>query len=181
MAIKITLKGTIGLGGSNTPDWYRQDTENLAGVTNLPSNSAIGLESIVVFPPSESQSENNMVCAVILKTIVGDVRGTVYQSKNAPDTIYLRPPQSKEELENGEVKWHDEVKLTSKIIAQTLRYVETLVDITDTSKTNQQSSGTSVEDRFNGIGQGDGASGENPFANAKTEPNPTNPFEGIEE
>lgn len=129
--VKIVLKGNVGFGGANTPDWYRQDTEQLAGVTNLPSNEVLGLENVLIFPPSEKQAEKGMVCAVILKTLIGDVRATIYESKNTPGTIYLTPPQSREELEDGEVKYHDEVKMTSKLIAQVLRYVETQVDFVD--------------------------------------------------
>jgi hypothetical protein len=130
MAIKIKLKGTAGR--QNTPDWYRHDTEELAGVTNLPTNKELGLDNVLVFDPSDAQMENGMVCAVILKTLVGDIRGTIYQSKNAPGTLYLRPPQSREENEEtGEVKYHDEVKLPSKLIAQVLRFMETQVDMVD--------------------------------------------------
>jgi hypothetical protein len=159
MAVKIVLKGTAMMGGQNTPDWYRHDTENLAGVTNMPSNEAFGLDGILIFPPSDSQAENGMICAVILKTIVGDIRGTVYQSKNAPGTCYLRPPQSREEIEEtGEVKYHDEVKMPSKLIAQVLRYIETQVDIIEEKPEELEG----VQAGLNGV-RGTLTTADNPF------------------
>lgn len=179
MAIKIVLKGTAGLGGMTTPDWYRHDTENLAGVTNLPSNKEIGLDQILIFPPSEAQVESGMVCAVILKTIVGDIRGTVYQSKQSPGTIYLRPPQSKEENEEtGEVKWHDEVKMTSKLIAQVLRHIETQVDIVDES-TGEMAGGTQEAGGIPSVGLTSVPAG-NVDQHAPAGKTPDNPFAGIQ-
>jgi hypothetical protein len=128
--VKVVLKGSVGFGVT-TPDWYRHDTENLAGVTNLPVNAGLGLESVLIFPPTEKQAEKGMVCATILKTVIGDVRCTVYESKNAPGTIYITPPQSREEQEDGKVIYHDEVKMTSKLQAQVLRFIETQVDFVD--------------------------------------------------
>lgn len=133
MAVVIKLKGTAGFG-AGTADWYRHETEALAGVTNLPSNGAIGLDNVILFPVTEAQADTNMVCSVILKTVIGDVRASVYQSKSSPGTLYVRAPQSREELADGEVKWHDEVKLTNKIMAQVLRFVETQVDIIETEE-----------------------------------------------
>jgi hypothetical protein len=133
MAVVIKLKGTAGFG-AGTADWYRHETEALAGVTNLPSNGAIGLDNVILFPVTEAQADTQMVCSVILKTVIGDVRASVYQSKSSPGTLYVRAPQSREELENGEVKWHDEVKLTNKIMAQVLRFVETQVDVVVTEE-----------------------------------------------
>jgi hypothetical protein len=138
MAIKIVLKSTANFGGANTPDWYRHDTENLSGVTNLPANKALGLDDILVFTPSDAQASNGMVCATILKTLVGDIRATVYQSKNSPGTVYLRPPQSREEKEDGEIVYHDEVKMPSKLVAQVLRYIETQVNFVDEEANQSQ-------------------------------------------
>lgn len=157
MAIKIKLKGSAGR--QNTPDWYRHDTEELAGVTNLPTNKAIGLDNVLIFDPTEAQEGTGIICAVILKTLVGDIRGLVCQSKNSPETIYLRPPQSREENdETGEVKYHDEVKLTSKMIAQVLRYMETQVDMTDASAETKNELGIGGV----GVGVGVGVT-SNPF------------------
>lgn len=125
MAIK--LKESASMGGQGTPGWYRHDSEQLAGVTNLPSNATLGLDGVLIFPPSEAQELSGMVCVVILKTLVGDIRATVYESKKAPGTLHINPPQSREEKEDGEVVYHDEVKLPSKLIAQVLRYIETQV------------------------------------------------------
>lgn len=127
MAIKLksTARGNNGKG-----DWYRQETELLSGVTSNPVNLPLGIKDILIFDPSQLQEEKGMVCAVMIKTVVGDIRGTVYESKNHENTLYLRPPQSREEKEDGEVVFHDEVKFEAPIVAQVLRYIETQVDIT---------------------------------------------------
>lgn len=127
MAIKLksTARGNNGKG-----DWYRQETELLSGVTSNPVNLPLGIKDILIFDPSQLQEEKGMVCAVMIKTTVGDIRGTVYESKNHENTLYLRPPQSREEKEDGEVVFHDEVKFEAPVVAQVLRYIETQVDIT---------------------------------------------------
>ena len=165
MAIK--LKSSAMFGGQGTADWYRKENEALAGVTNAPQNEALGLMDIRHYPPTDAQSEKGMVCSVILETVVGTIRGTVYESKKVPDTLYWTPPQSSQENEEtGETKYYDEVKLTSKLQAQVLRYVETLVDFVD------QGAGavsTDAGNPFANVGQPQGTgTGQvgNPFANA---------------
>ena len=178
MAIK--LKSSAMFGGQGTADWYRKDNEALAGVTNAPKNEALGLLDIRHYAPTDAQSEKGMVCSVILETIIGTVRGTVYESKKAPDTLYWTPPQSSQENEEtGETKYYDEVKLTSKLQAQVLRYVETLVDFTDADTAVHTDAGNP----FANVGQPQGQAG-NPFANTGAVGAPAgqagNPFAGAQ-
>jgi hypothetical protein len=114
------------------PDWYR-DTKHplLEKVTNLPTNIEVGLNNILLFQPSDMQAEEGMICTVILKMFFADIRCAVYQSRANPDTIFLTPPQVREETADGETCYHDEVKLHSALIAQVLRYVETQIELVE--------------------------------------------------
>ena len=156
MAVKIKIKGNAVIGGGGQPDWYRQDTEQLAGVTALPSNPDLGLTEIKIYAPTDAQAETGMVVAGTLVTVVGEIRVTIYQSQKQPDTLYLRAPQSREEdEETGEFKYYDEVKLNPKVVAQTLRFVETQIDFEEVEASEEV--------------VGEGSATDNPFGNVKIE------------
>lgn len=152
MAVKIKLKGNAVIGGTGQPDWYRHETEQLAGVTALPSNPEIGLNEIRIYAPTEAQAETGMVVAGTLITAVGEIRVTIYQSKSQPDTLYLRAPQSREEdEETGEMKYYDEVKLTPKVVAQTLRFVETQIEFNEVEETEEIAGTTGADNPFGNV------------------------------
>lgn len=156
MAVKIKIKGNAVIGGGGQPDWYRHETEQLVGVTALPSNPDLGINEIKIYAPTEAQAETGMVVAGTLVTVVGEIRVTIYQSQKQPDTIYLRAPQSREEdEETGEMKYYDEVKLSPKVVAQTLRFVETQIEFDEIEATEETA--------------GESGNADNPFGNVVVE------------
>lgn len=128
----LVLKSDAVTSGNQTGDWYMHDTPELAGVTNLPTNPEIGLNNIILFGSNENQRNAKVVCAGVLKTVVGDINVTIFESKTTPGTMYVRAPQVSRQGANGEVERIDEVKLTNKIRAQVLRYMHTQVVMQDT-------------------------------------------------
>lgn len=105
-------------------DWYLKDTPTLAGVTNLPNNPELGINDINIIKPSQAQKDIGMVAVVYLKTIIGDIRLSVHLSTQYTDTLYLRVPQSQQDVPGQEKpKYFKEVNLTSKVQAQVLRHI----------------------------------------------------------
>ena len=127
----LVLKSDAVTTGNQTGDWYKHDTPELAGVTNAPINEAIGLKNIVLFPANENQRNAKVICAGVLKTVVGDINVTIFESKTTPGTMYVRAPQVSRQGANGEVEHIPEVTLTNKIRAQVLRYMHTQVEMRD--------------------------------------------------
>lgn len=120
---------------SQAGDWYLQNNESLAGVTNTNRNPEVGIEDIQWFNPTQAQKNAGMVAVVTVKTLAGTIRATIHQSKNFKDTLYLRPPQNREEKEGQETKWHNEVNFTQKAKAQILRYIHGLCYAVETPAT----------------------------------------------
>lgn len=125
----LVLKSDATTSGNQTGDWYLHDTPELAGVTNLPTNPEIGLSNIIIFASNENQRNAKVICAGVLKTVIGDINITIFESKTTPGTMYVRAPQTSRQGANGEVERIDEVKLTNKIRAQVLRYMHTQVEM----------------------------------------------------
>lgn len=125
----LVLKSDAVTTGNQTGDWYMHDTPELAGVTNLPTNTEIGLNNIILFQSNENQRNAKVICAGVLKTVVGDINVTIFESKTTPGTMYVRAPQVTRQGTNGEVEHIPEVQLTNKIRAQVLRYMHTQVEM----------------------------------------------------
>lgn len=125
----LVLKSDAVTTGNQTGDWYMHDTPELAGVTNLPTNIEIGLNNIILFESNENQRNAKVICAGVLKTVVGDINVTIFESKTTPGTMYVRAPQVSRTKSDGQVEHIPEVQLTNKIRAQVLRYMHTQVEI----------------------------------------------------
>lgn len=106
-----------------TLQWYRDEE----GTTNNAHNLLVGITNMVVFQPTPKQAEHAMLASVLVQTVIGDIHVTIHQSKAYPDAIYLRVPQTKRVDEEGNVAFHDELKLNKKVKAQILRYVDSLL------------------------------------------------------
>jgi len=137
---------------SQAGDWYLQNTENLSGVTNTNRNPEVGIEDISWFNPTQPQKDAGMVAVVTVKTLAGSIRATIHQSKNYQNTLYLRPPQNREEKEGQETKWHNEVNFTQKAKAQILRYIHGLCYTADTPVAPAQTAGVGMGAVGAGVG-----------------------------
>lgn len=100
--------------------WYLEEIE---GVTLSPSNPDVGLDDIHFFAPTEKQAMHGVVAVLIVKTTACSVRVRVLESVVQPGLLYLRPPQSRQQTEDGEIIYHDEVKFSMQTKAQILRYI----------------------------------------------------------
>lgn len=98
--------------------WYR----NL----NVPAktyNKKLGLENINVYPANELQKSYGIVCNATLVLVSGNIRVTIFKSKNNPDTIYLTPPGVERMGDN----YYENVQLRYELKAQVLKYIESLM------------------------------------------------------
>lgn len=104
-----------------TQVWYRQ-----VNVPAKPSNKALGLDNIKVYPANALQKSHGIVCNCILYLVSGSVRVTIAESRNNPGTLYLiTPGQDRFEVQ-GNLQYYENVQLKYDLKAQILKYIESL-------------------------------------------------------
>jgi hypothetical protein len=110
----------------NREPWYLLDSEELEGVTAEPSNPMIGLLDTKVYAPSDGQIANGAIANITIETIIGTVRNIRIEQSQRDHTLLCRP-QSRHYEVDGKRNYINDLELSSKIRAQILRYVSTML------------------------------------------------------
>lgn len=130
--IVTTIK--VGMFGSKDDFWYRNREGNqFSMVTTDSKNFELGIRSVNLYPPNESQAGRGVLARVQLElgtehVQIGVIRGiTIRESKKTPGAIYLQTGSRNIAQEGQDAKWYNEVTVSREVECQILSYVDTLL------------------------------------------------------
>lgn len=122
------LNADAAKGQGRTDFWWKHDTEELAGVTDEPKNEALGIISIRIFEPSRNAEDAGIVARVRLESVIGTIDGiSIFESTRNPDDIYVSMSGREWKDKQDRKQYARDVKLSRKVEAQILRYVDKLL------------------------------------------------------
>ncbi len=104
----------------------RGDYRNAHLVTSASHNAALGINHIALLAPSKPTA--NLICNVIIETVIGRVYGGVFTNKRV-EGISLDIHQREYTDANGAKAYASVIALDSAVTAQVLRYVESRMTV----------------------------------------------------
>lgn len=104
----------------------RGDYRNAHLVTSGSHNAALGINHIALLAPSKPTA--NLICNVIIETVIGRVYGGVFTNKRV-EGISLDIHQREYTDANGAKAYASVISLDSAVTAQVLRYVESRMTV----------------------------------------------------
>lgn len=104
----------------------RGDYRNAHLVTSGSHNAALGINHIALLAPSKPTA--NLICNVIIETVIGRVYGGVFTNKRV-EGISLDIHQREYTDANGAKAYASVIALDSAVTAQVLRYVESRMTV----------------------------------------------------
>lgn len=106
------------------PVWYRTSRFQAK-----PTNKALGLEDIKVYPANAVQKSYGLVCNCLLVLNSGSIRITVAESKKKPGTLYIiTPGQEKVVDDRGNPTYFENVQIRYELQGQILKYIDSLLE-----------------------------------------------------
>lgn len=73
-------------------------------------NKDLSIKKVVLYQPTQKQSNIGIIAPMVVETGLGEIKLTVFESKENPGELYLKAPQTKAVV-NGVVKYFDDVRL----------------------------------------------------------------------
>lgn len=119
----LKLRESVSKSSTRNPLWFLEEKDDdLKVVTSEASNKKLGIESIDATAPNEKGLEMGIAAKVLLRTIIGSINVTIWNSKNGDGSIYLTTVSRKYEKDN-KTRYFEEIQLNKAVKAQILRYI----------------------------------------------------------
>lgn len=90
-------------------------------------NKDLSIKKVVLYQPTQKQLNVGIIAPMVVETGLGEIKLTVFESKERQGELYLKAPQTKA-IVGGMVKYYDDVRLhpeAEKVLLSLLdNYVE---------------------------------------------------------
>lgn len=73
-------------------------------------NKDLSIKKVVLYQPTQKQLNVGIIAPMVVETGLGEIKLTVFESKENQGQLYLKAPQTKAVI-NGMVKYYDDVRL----------------------------------------------------------------------
>lgn len=115
-------------GSGAKPFWYLNRKGDLVGITNEPTNEALGIKNIHVFEPTQKQQEMGILCKVKLDTYAAKIDNiSIFNSDHHEGDIYMQMGGGRNMGSEENPRWVRDCKLTHQAKAQILSYIHSLL------------------------------------------------------
>ncbi len=111
------------------PFWYLEHKDDLAVVTSESSNTALGINDIVIHPPNSRQKEIGILCKVVISTLTGTLSNiSIEQANVGHKALRIKLPSKNIAAPGERAKFVNDFIINTKCKAQILSYVSTFLE-----------------------------------------------------